>query len=244
MAMAMGVCVSSIFKFSSVNYNKSLTVAVLQKKEKKMTVPYNLKEGQSRIFHKLPSGLNMEVIVQKKKKEESRNGESDEPEDTVAGTLQWTSLAISHFEANCCLQAKGFQSSLSLCRETFFSATMEDHVVKRYQELMKESSRMPLFDLRKLNASLPVPSVPNLPLEVLVLGANNDFIVDAEGLKETAEFYGVSPVCIEGVAHDMMLDTSWDKGAEVIISWLNILHNFTKLQAKATKEGPNSVTEK
>jgi hypothetical protein len=47
----------------------------------------------------------------------------------------------------------------------------------RYQELMKESSRMPLFDLRKLNASLPVPSVPNLPLEVLVLGANNDFIV-------------------------------------------------------------------
>jgi hypothetical protein len=42
---------------------------------------------------------------------------------------------------------------------------------------MKESSRMPLFDLRKLNASLPVPSVPNLPLEVLVLGANNDFIV-------------------------------------------------------------------
>lgn len=47
----------------------------------------------------------------------------------------------------------------------------------RYQELMKESSRMPLFDLRKLNASLPVPSVPNCSLEVLVLGANDDFIV-------------------------------------------------------------------
>lgn len=36
---------------------------------------------------------------------------------------------------------------------------------------------MPLFDLRKLNASLPVPLVPNLPVEVLVLGAKNDFIV-------------------------------------------------------------------
>lgn len=36
---------------------------------------------------------------------------------------------------------------------------------------------MPLFDLRKLNASLPVPSVPNSSLKVLVLGANNDFIV-------------------------------------------------------------------
>lgn len=42
---------------------------------------------------------------------------------------------------------------------------------------MTESSRMPLFDLRKLNASLPVPSVPSSSIEVLVLGANDDFIV-------------------------------------------------------------------
>lgn len=42
---------------------------------------------------------------------------------------------------------------------------------------MKESSRMPLFDLRKLNASLPVPKVPNGSLDILVLGANDDFIV-------------------------------------------------------------------
>lgn len=46
-----------------------------------------------------------------------------------------------------------------------------------YQKLMKESSRMPLFDLRKLNASLPVPSVPKSSIEVLVLGAKDDFIV-------------------------------------------------------------------
>lgn len=42
---------------------------------------------------------------------------------------------------------------------------------------MKESSRMPLFDLRKLNASLPVPSVPKSSIELLVLGAKDDFIV-------------------------------------------------------------------
>lgn len=47
---------------------------------------------------------------------------------------------------------------------------------------------------------------------------------DSEGLRETGRFYGVSPVCIEGVAHDMMLDCSWDKGAEVILSWLNGLN--------------------
>ena len=38
--------------------------AVLNKPHK-MRVPYELKQGQSRIFHQLPSGLNMEVIVQK-----------------------------------------------------------------------------------------------------------------------------------------------------------------------------------
>jgi hypothetical protein len=42
---------------------------------------------------------------------------------------------------------------------------------------MKEISRMPLFDLRKLNSSLPVPSVLKSSIEVLVLGANDDFIV-------------------------------------------------------------------
>ncbi|KAJ1443241.1 Alpha/Beta hydrolase fold [Sesbania bispinosa] len=331
--MAMAVSVSSFHTHLLNRSNCKVSWRPLAVHNMKMRVPYNLKQGQCRIFHELPSGLSMEVIVQKGSEKERGNvecpplvfvhgsyhaawcwaqhwlpffsasgydcyalsllgqGESDAPADSVAGTLQthardvanfidqkiksppvllghsfggliiqyyisnlgsdklkenlypklrgavlacsvppsgnsglvWRYLfsnPIAAFKVTRSLAAKGFQSSLSLCRETFFSATMEDHVVKRYQELMKESSRMPLFDLRKLNASLPVPSVPNLPLEVLVLGASNDFIVDAEGLKETAKFYGVSPICVEGVAHDMMLDTSWEKGAEVILSWL------------------------
>lgn len=36
---------------------------------------------------------------------------------------------------------------------------------------------MPLFDLRKLNATLPVPSVPRSSIDILVLGAKDDFIV-------------------------------------------------------------------
>ncbi|KAI9085645.1 hypothetical protein K1719_032488 [Acacia pycnantha] len=309
-----------------------------------MQIPYDLKQGQSRIFHKLPSGLSLEMLVQKgvvieeveRRKDKNTEypplvfvhgsyhtawcwaehwlpffsasgydcyaisllgqGESDTPSGSNAGTLQthagdiadfinknvtsppvllghsfggliiqyyiaasgsdqlremknlypklrgavlicsvppsgnsglvWRYLfskPIAAFKVTCSLAAKAFQNSLSLCRETFFSATMEDHIVKRYQELMKESSRVPLFDLRKLNASLPVPKVPDGFLDILVLGARDDFIVDAEGLKETASFYGVPPVCVEAVAHDMMLDISWDKGAKVILSWLNDL---------------------
>lgn len=133
------------------------------------------------------------------------------------------SKPVAAFKVTRSLAAKAFQTDLSLCKETFFTSTMEDHLVKRYQALMKESSRMPLFDLRKLNSSLPVPSVLKSSIEVLVLGANDDFIVDTEGLNETGRFYGVSPICVEGVAHDMMLDCSWEKGARAILSWLNCL---------------------
>lgn len=59
----------------------------------------------------------------------------------------------------------------------FFEYENLDEFPISYQELMRESSRMPLFDLRKLNASLPVPSVPKSCMEILVVGASDDFIV-------------------------------------------------------------------
>ncbi|ONK81467.1 uncharacterized protein A4U43_C01F29440 [Asparagus officinalis] len=118
------------------------------------------------------------------------------------------------------LAAKAFANSLSLCKETFFSSKMDDRLVQRYQELMRESSKLPLFDLKMLNASLPVASIPKNSVEVLVIGASNDFIVDKEGLHETAKFFDVQEVSIQGVAHDIMLDSSWEKGAETILSWL------------------------
>ncbi|XP_058187954.1 uncharacterized protein LOC131304641 isoform X1 [Rhododendron vialii] len=318
-------------------------------RESRMGVQYELKQGQSRLFHKLPSGLAMEVIFQKgfdlRNPDEGRErfakpplvfihgsfhaawcwaeywlpffsqngfdcyalsllgqGESEAPDGPVAGLLEthaadvadfiskeirlppvllghsfgglivqyyianirgeqisemrslhpdlagavlicsvppsgnsglvWRYLfskPIAAFKVTRSLAAKAFQTSLPLCKETFFSAEIEADLVERYQKLMKESSRMPLFDLRKLNASLPVPSVPKSSIEVLVLGAKDDFIVDAEGLDETGRFYGVLPVCIEGVAHDMMLDCSWEKGAVAIWSWLRGLNRQEKI---------------
>ncbi|KAF5737744.1 hypothetical protein HS088_TW13G00634 [Tripterygium wilfordii] len=321
-------------------YRKPVAVLI---NAQKMRVQYALKQGQNRLSHQLPSGLNMEVIEQKssgnKDPDETNSenpplvfvhgsyhaawcwaehwlpffsgfgydcyavsllgqGDSDAPAGSVAGSLQthagdiadfihknlglppvllghsfggliiqyyiasikseqllekgklfpnltgavlvcsvppsgnsglvWRYLfskPVAAFKVTRSLAAKAFQTSLSLCKETFFSPTMEDDLVLRYQELMKESSTMPLFDLRKLNSSLPVPSVPKSSIEVLVLGAKNDFIVDAEGLDETGRFYGVTPICVEGVAHDMMLDCSWEKGAKAILSWLNGLKN-------------------
>jgi len=59
----MAVCVSGSHTIF-MNRSNLKTVAVLSR-EKKMGVQYDLKKGQSRNFHELPSGLSMEVIVQK-----------------------------------------------------------------------------------------------------------------------------------------------------------------------------------
>ncbi|KAI4384540.1 hypothetical protein MLD38_002681 [Melastoma candidum] len=302
-------------------------------------VPYDLKQGQYRHFHRLPSRLSLEVIVQKSSgcaKVDSDSdrpppplvfvhgsyhaswcwaehwlpffsgrgydcfaisllgqGESDAPPAAVAGTLESHANDVAHFimenfhvppvllghsfgglvvqyyvakmksweekdgllpelagavlvcsvppfgnsgivwryvfskpvaafKVTRSLAAKAFQTSLPLCRETFFSPSMRDDVVRRYQGLMKESSQIPLFDLRKLNASLPVPPPKSL-FRLLVLGAEDDLIVDAQAIRDTGSFYGVEPVIIQGIAHDMMLDCSWDKGAEAILLWLKNL---------------------
>lgn len=42
---------------------------------------------------------------------------------------------------------------------------------------MKESSKLPLFDLKKLNASLPVPSMSKNSIQLLIMGSSDDFIV-------------------------------------------------------------------
>lgn len=132
------------------------------------------------------------------------------------------SKPVAAFKVTFSLAAKAFATSLSLCRETFFSRDMSDLQVERYQELLRNSSSVPLLDLRKLNASLPVPLPPEHAPPVLVMGASDDFIVDVQGLNETAEFYNVSPVIVEGVAHDIMLDISWEKGSGAILSWLEL----------------------
>lgn len=131
-----------------------------------------------------------------------------------------TSKPIASIKVTLSLAAKMFATSVPLCRETFFSPSMPEEEVARYQKLMKESSKVPLFDLRKLNSTLPVPSpVENHP-PVLVLGAQNDFILDKQGIEETASFLGAKEVIVPGIAHDVMLDVGWRDAAHVLQSWL------------------------
>lgn len=65
------------------------------------------------------------------------------------------------------------------------------------------------------------PIFPSNP-SILVVGAEQDFIIDKEGILETAVYLGVEPVFIPSY-HDVMLGPKWRLSANVIAKWLEAL---------------------
>lgn len=53
----------------------------------------------------------------------------------------------------------------------------------------------------------------------LVIGAENDYIVDREGVEQAATFLGTSPLMLSGLPHDVMLCPEWKAAADEILSW-------------------------
>ncbi|KAG8659733.1 hypothetical protein MANES_02G068900v8 [Manihot esculenta] len=248
----MAASLISIFQPNLSSRRITIKPLAVLNKSHKMRIPYELKQAQTRFFHQLPSGLNIEVIEQKgtvgnsntdTDKRSSENpplvfvhgsyhaawcwaehwfpffsscgydcyalsllgqGESDGPVGSFAGSLQTHAGDVAHFiqknlklppvllghsfggliiqyyianirnekliemkklypvlagavlvcsvppsgnsglvwrylfskpiaafKVTRSLAAKAFQTDLSLCRETFFTSTMEDHLVMR-----------------------------------------------------------------------------------------------------------------
>jgi len=122
-----------------------------------------------------------------------------------------------------------------LCKKFFFSEDMDDDKVLRYmQEHFRKDSNS-FIDLQSVLRRLPVETskmsdngktaawamesskiAATASDKVLVFGAKNDFLVDDEGVVETARFLNVDDdeiVWLEG-AHDVMLDVGWKENAE------------------------------
>ena len=59
----------------------------------------------------------------------------------------------------------------------------------------------------------------------MVLGASDDFIVDMEGLIESADYLGKGNDEIKVVdsSHDVMIGSKWVNGAKALEEWLNTI---------------------
>ena len=54
----------------------------------------------------------------------------------------------------------------------------------------------------------------------LVVGARDDFVVDLDGVRETAAFFGVEPVVLADAPHDLMLAPGWERTMAPLLDWL------------------------
>ncbi|KAL7455302.1 hypothetical protein ACHAWC_006846 [Mediolabrus comicus] len=122
----------------------------------------------------------------------------------------------------------------TICRDLFFGGGTEDtngitdEDIARYQSYF-ERDTVATIDLSDLAKKLPsaladkdtgrAPFVDQLP-PVFVIGASEDFIVDKEGVEETARYMGLEEPLIVDSPHDIMLGRRWNNGAEAILDFV------------------------
>lgn len=96
----------------------------------------------------------------------------------------------------------------------------EERVHNAFMSMQPESFRA-FLDMLILNLHKPRPvSVPTL-----FMAAGRDFIIDNDALEKTAKGFGAQFILLPDVAHDMMLDTNWEKACDTLINWLDKLPN-------------------
>lgn len=137
----------------------------------------------------------------------------------------WSALSITRG-----FVLKAVRTSAKLCRELFFDDSVSDEDVALYMDRFKTDSIIGI-DLGSLRGNLPSDVSMSKsgvatylesgsPLKCLCLGAEKDYIVDHEGVEETARYLGVAPTFIEGAYHDCMVGPVWERTAAIIEDWV------------------------
>ena len=144
-------------------------------------------------------------------------------------------------------------TNIPLCRTLFFDDTMDDTTIQRYQSYFQRDSKITIdvLDLAKQLPSKQVHAENGTATFIhrgdndndsrtvtfppcCVIGAKDDYIVDAEAVLETARYFACfhpndddddTSVRVPNVtwidsAHDVMLGPRWIHGATAIVQWI------------------------
>ena len=118
--------------------------------------------------------------------------------------------------------AAAFKTNACLCRECFFSADLPESTLREHMASIAASCNVRLLDLKAMKKELPIRKPPS-NLRVCVVGGEDDFVVDVEGLRETAAWGNTEAIVLQRTAHDIMLDTRWEGGARALEGWMETL---------------------
>lgn len=107
--------------------------------------------------------------------------------------------------------------SADLAHNAFFAAETPAELTRAYWERFQPESWMS-GDIERFAKSAPLP---NASIPLLFASGAEDKVFPPEAIKRTAEAYDGDFVEVDGVAHEIMLDTRWERAAEAILGWLN-----------------------
>lgn len=101
-------------------------------------------------------------------------------------------------------------------RYWFFSPDAPDDEVADYARRLTDESFRAVVDTVVRPVHTKRVSSP-----LLVLGGSQDRTATPADVAFTARRYGVEPVCLAGLPHDLMLDAGWERAATHIAEWLD-----------------------
>jgi len=125
---------------------------------------------------------------------------------------------IAFVKGNLSLSLAPLVATPELARDLFFSASMPDERVKKYQQRLQDESYLAFLDLVALDL-VKTGRVNRVPM--LVVGAEDDNLVSQRQMRRTAAVYDTRAEFFSDMGHGMMLETGWQAVAERIIDWLN-----------------------
>lgn len=97
----------------------------------------------------------------------------------------------------------------------FFGNRLTRDEAVKYAECLGPESRRAVRDLLRRFSEIPTELPP-----MLVIGSRNDGLFGAESQRATARAYGVAPLLLDDLCHDMMLDPDWELPAQHVLDFV------------------------
>jgi len=102
-------------------------------------------------------------------------------------------------------------------KRLMFSDSYPINKMRVVTEAMQEESFLVFLEM----AFLRLPKIKSSPVPMMVVGAENDYLISEGSIKKMAAYFQVEPLIIKDAAHCFMFEPGWEKVAEKITDFFD-----------------------